>query len=155
MGQTTLRTRNGAKTRGETIMSSLILPAASMAAITVVVYIATTIAATIRLRRRVAREGPADTSAFSEAPDWLDRPRRNYNSLLQMPVLFYAVIALELARDGVDQLQVQLAWTYVLVRVIHSGVYIAFNPLVLRMVLLAASAAILAGMWIRLVVSVL
>ncbi len=135
-------------------MTTLILPAAVLAAMTAVMYLVTTLIEVVRLRRRVARQDPSPNQ-FSEAPDWLDRPRRNYNSLLQMPVLFYAVVALELRRDGVDVLQVQLAWAYVLVRLVHSAVYLAFNPVWLRVGLLTASFVILTAMWARLVIGVL
>lgn len=134
-------------------MTSLILPAAALASITVLVYLCSTFLASVNLRRRAA-VGAAPTTA-SDAPDWLDRPRRNYNSLLQMPVLFYAVVALELARSGGDMTQVRLAWAYVGVRVLHSLVYMAWNNFWLRLALLVASAGVLVTMWVRLVVSVL
>lgn len=134
-------------------MGSLVLPAAALAAITGLVYVASTVAASVNLRRRAAI-GAAPTTA-SDAPDWLDRPRRNYNSLLQMPVLFYAAIALELARSGGDPLQVRLAWAYVGLRVTHSFAYMITDSFWLRLVLLATSAGVLLAIWSRLVISVL
>ncbi len=134
-------------------MSSLVLPAAVLAVITVIVYVGSTIAASVNLRRRAA-VGAAPTTA-SDAPDWLNRPRRNYNSLVQMPVLFYAVIALELASGGGDLTQVRLAWIYVGVRIVHSVVYMMTNNFWIRVSLLAVSAAVLMVMWARLVLSVL
>lgn len=135
------------------MMTSLIFPAAALAAITGVVYLVSTIAASVDLRRRAAI-GAAPTTA-SDAPDWLELPRRNYNSLLRMPVLFYAAIALDLARDGGDLTQVRLAWAYVGVRVLHSLGYMTLNSFWVRLCLLSASAAVLLAMWARLVVSVL
>lgn len=67
----------------------------------------------------------------------------NYNHLMEAPTLFYAV-ALVLALVAPDNvLAVFLAWTYVILRVLHSLVQVTFNQIMTRFLLFAASNVVL------------
>jgi len=85
----------------------------------------------------------------------------NYNHLLEQPQQFYAVVgvlvAVELAKAGsvggggaeVDWVQVQLAWAYVGLRIVHSVVQAATNIIRVRFSLFALSSLVLLGMTVR------
>lgn len=138
-------------------MSSLILPAAALAALTFLTQILTAVFSGLRDRRAngdaETRDIPAKDYPF--APDWLEGRFRNYNYLREHPLLFYAAVALQTAAGFTDPVQLRLAWAYVAIRVVHALVYTVANPLTIRLALFAASGVVLAVFWARLVVSVL
>jgi hypothetical protein len=82
----------------------------------------------------------------------------NYNHLHEQPMIFYAVmgvlVAVELASGGVvkggglgaTSFTVNTAWLYVGLRVVHSVVHAAANPIMIRFSLFAASSVVLAGL---------
>ena len=72
-----------------------------------------------------------------QLPAWVNRTSDNYNHLFEQPVAFYAVtLSIALINDF-DNLIVQLAWVYALIRIIHSFVQIMVNIIVLRLLLFA------------------
>lgn len=83
-------------------------------------------------------------------PEWIERPTRTFNNLMQAPTLFYVVALLMIALRKIDASQVSLAWIYVATRAIHAAVYILFNYVPLRFAFYAASCITLAVMWARL-----
>ncbi len=87
----------------------------------------------------------------ASAPDeWLERPARSFNNLMQAPTLFYVVALLVIVLRSVDASQVSLAWLYVVTRAIHAAIYILFNYVPLRFAFYAVSCVTLAVMWARL-----
>jgi len=73
-----------------------------------------------------------------QLPAWVNRTSDNYNHLFEQPVAFYAVtLSIALINDF-DNLMVQLAWAYVLIRIIHSFVQIIVNIILLRFLLFAS-----------------
>ncbi|MDC1302410.1 MAPEG family protein [Pelagibacterales bacterium] len=79
-------------------------------------------------------------------PPWTERVADNYNHLFEQPVVFY-VIALSIAViNNIEPLMIQLAWTYVALRVLHSIVQITFNFVPLRFTLFVTSWLILGYM---------
>ena len=51
----------------------------------------------------------------------------NYNHLFEQPVLFYALVVYLHLSGMADDLQVQMAWLYVLARVVHSLIHLTSN----------------------------
>ena len=73
----------------------------------------------------------------------------NYNHLMEMPTLFYA-IALVLAVVGsTATLDVGLAWSYVGLRVVHTFVQTQGNKIELRFAIFALSSLVLLALTIR------
>lgn len=72
-------------------------------------------------------------------------PADNYNHLMEQPTIFYAV-ALALAVGGMGGgLNVQLAWAYVGLRIVHSLIQVTVNRVLWRFAVFAlASLALLA-----------
>jgi hypothetical protein len=64
----------------------------------------------------------------SEAPpDWVERPARTFNNLMQAPMLFFVVCALMMITRELDSAQLWLAWTFVAARIVHALIYVAWN----------------------------
>lgn len=70
----------------------------------------------------------------------------NYNHLMEMPTLFYAIV-ITLALVGRDQgISLALAWAYVGLRVVHSVFQATVNKIEVRFAIFVLSSLVLAGM---------
>jgi hypothetical protein len=70
----------------------------------------------------------------------------NYNHLMEQPTIFYAV-ALTLAIIGAgDGINLELAWAYVGLRVVHSLVQVLINKIELRFSIFFLSSLVLIGL---------
>jgi len=75
----------------------------------------------------------------SQLPSKVRWKADNYNHLMEQPTIFYAlVITLALLGEG-SGLNVQLAWAYVILRVIHSFVQALINIVEIRFVVFVLS----------------
>ncbi|MBY0553983.1 MAPEG family protein [bacterium] len=73
----------------------------------------------------------------------------NYNHLFEQPTLFYAVVlVLFLLRDSSDW-AVYLAWSYVVIRILHSLVQAIINKIELRFSLFVLSSLSLIGLIVK------
>jgi len=81
--------------------------------------------------------------------DWIERPARTFNNLLQMPTLFYLVCVLMMLTHRVDQSSLTLAWTFVALRAVHAVIYIGWNTLHYRFGTWFAGCIVLATLWVR------
>ncbi len=79
-------------------------------------------------------------------PAWVNRTADNYNHLFEQPVAFYAVTLSIALINNFDSLVVQLAWAFVLIRVIHSLVQLSINIVLVRFFLFASGWLIIAFM---------
>ena len=82
-------------------------------------------------------------------PSEVRRIADNYNHLFEQPTLFYA-LAIAIAVAGhVDAWQVNLAWAFVAIRVIHSLVQSTANVVMLRFSIFMVSWLVLIAMLVR------
>mgnify|MGYP001234056857 CR=1 FL=1 len=79
-------------------------------------------------------------------PPWLERVADNYNHLFEQPVVFYVITLSIAVLNNIEPLMIQLAWAYVVLRVLHSIVQITFNFVPLRFTLFVTSWFILGYM---------
>ena len=79
-------------------------------------------------------------------PGWVNRTADNYNHLFEQPVAFYAVTLSIALINNFNILVVQLAWAYVLIRVIHSLIQLTINIVLVRFFLFASGWLIIAFM---------
>lgn len=104
-------------------------------------------------RVRAVQRGRVRTSAFrlGETPDLpadVAVVNRNLMNLLEMPVLFYVVsLALYLTRQ-VDAGLVALAWSYVVLRLVHSAIHLTYNNVIHRLGAFALGNFVLLAIWI-------
>jgi hypothetical protein len=73
----------------------------------------------------------------------------NYNHLMEQPTIFYAAaIAAQMAGQG-NAVNVGLAWTYVVLRVVHSFIQCTVNIVMLRFAVFTLSTLVLAALVLR------
>ena len=82
-------------------------------------------------------------------------PSNNLKNLFELPVLFYTAVLLSLVLMIQDMLLVQLAWGYVILRVLHSVIHCSYNNVNHRFAAYALSCLFLMFMWIRLAAFIL
>lgn len=73
-----------------------------------------------------------------------------YHNLLEMPLLFYAVVAFAMLTKGDDGLMIILAWIYVAFRFVQALVHATYNKIVHRFSAFVGSLFVLAIMWVHL-----
>ena len=89
----------------------------------------------------------ADSKDYkNQLPTWVNRTADNYNHLFEQPVAFYAVTLTIALVNSFDSLIVQLAWAYVLIRIIHSLVQLTINIVLVRFFLFDTAWLIIAFM---------
>ena len=79
-------------------------------------------------------------------PSEVERVADNYNHLFEQPVAFYALVVAIAMINSFDLFLVQLAWIFVVLRVVHSMVPITFNFVPLRFFLFCLGWFVLAYM---------
>ena len=79
-------------------------------------------------------------------PAWVERTADNYNHLFEQPVAFYVVILSIALINNIEPLMVQLAWAFVIVRIIHSLVQLTINIVLWRFAIFAIGWLIIAFM---------
>ncbi len=79
-------------------------------------------------------------------PAWVERTSDNYNHLFEQPVAFYTITICIAIINNFDALIVQLAWAFVILRIIHSLVQLTFNMVLVRFLLFAAGWLVIAYM---------
>lgn len=85
----------------------------------------------------------------STPPDWVERPARTFNNLMQLPSMFWCVCALMMITGRVDGAQLFLAWVFVAARVLHALVYMIWNHVPTRFGVWIAASITLAVIWVR------
>ncbi|HEU5273914.1 MAG TPA: MAPEG family protein [Xanthobacteraceae bacterium] len=99
----------------------------------------------------------ADTIALRE-PNWPKRTTQigcAYANTLELPILFYVLVALLIETKHADLLFVILAWLFVLARIFHAGIHITGNDPQRRGPVFGLGALVLAVMWIVFAVEIL
>lgn len=71
-----------------------------------------------------------------------------YSNQFELPLLFYALVALALPLRQMDLVMVLLAWLFVVTRYVHAGVYATSNNIQQRFSAFIAGAMVLLAMWI-------
>ncbi len=74
----------------------------------------------------------------------------NLKNLFEMPILFYVAAMLSILLLIQDALLVQLAWGFVIMRVVHSAVHCSYNRVMHRFIAYFVSCLFLLLLWIRL-----
>lgn len=89
------------------------------------------------------------TGAKLDLPPEVSRVADNYNHLHEQPTLFYALALAAEVANAVDAVSVALAWSYVVIRVIHSLVQATRNVIIVRFFVFAAGSLVLLLLLLR------
>lgn len=131
-------------------MSSMLAPVLVLIVLTLVVWIwmyATRIPA--MQRARIDPQAAAHPGSLDVLPSSARRVADNYNHLLEQPTIFYALVFVIVLSGHTDALNVQLAWAYVGLRVVHTLIQCTVNIVNLRSLVFALSTIVLMVMTAR------
>jgi hypothetical protein len=84
----------------------------------------------------------------SKWPERLRKLGNNYQNQFELPVLFYAGVALLIATGLADGVTLVLAWAFVASRMVHSYIHLGTNNVVHRLYAFGAGLAALAALWL-------
>lgn len=82
----------------------------------------------------------------ADVPADVALPNRIFMNLVEVPVLFYALVGIAFATHQVDAISVGMAWLYVALRLIHSLIYFTYNHVVHRFAVFATSNLVVLAM---------
>ena len=82
-------------------------------------------------------------------PDWVERPARTFNNLMQLPQLLFLACILMMITGYVDRAQWMLVWIFVATRYVHAAVYMIWNHVLTRFGCFCAGAITLFVIYIR------
>ena len=128
--------------------STILAPVVLLAAWSMVMWVWLYVARLPAIRRMKLRLDPNAPRGEQMAtlPPRVRWKADNYNHLMEQPTVFYAVaIALALLGEN-DGWALRLAWTYVVLRVVHSFVQVLWNKIEVRFAVFALSTFSLIGM---------
>jgi hypothetical protein len=120
--------------------STILLPAAILVAWSLVMLMWTVITRMPALQKSGINLAKAPPGGRGEAlngvlPDSVMWKSHNYSHLMEQPTLFYAAVAILALANAGDGLNTQLAWGYMILRVIHSIWQATVNKIPVRFTL--------------------
>ena len=103
-------------------------------------------------RRKAVAAGTVSVAYFkvyqgSPEPEASAKLARHFANLFEAPVLFYGACVAGIALHVAGGLFLALAWTYVLLRVVHTMIHTGANPLYPRIIAYFSSWIVLLAMW--------
>ena len=105
------------------------------------------------LRVGAIRRGDVKMREIALRQPWPERAQQISNAFhnqLELPLLFYAVVAFAMLTKGDDGLMIILAWIYVAFRYLQAFVHATYNKIVHRFGAFVVSVIVLAIMWVHL-----
>ena len=132
----------------------IIYPIFSLVLLTFVVAGCVGVSRLLSVRRRQVNPKYYALMTGDTPPAYVQKFGRNFENLLEMPVLFYALGALAIVLKINDANLVSQAWLFVLLRFAHTAIHITYNNSLHRLVVFALSMLILLSMWVQLFILV-
>jgi hypothetical protein len=133
-----------------TDLRALLWPAFALALLTFVVLLRMFVVRVGELRRLRIHPQRVATSAQA-AQKFVDtRAADNFRNLFELPVLFYAALAIAFAIGAADRTTLALAWLFVVLRIAHSLIQCSYNRVMHRFGVYAAGVVTLCALWLRL-----
>jgi hypothetical protein len=139
------RLRNDVALRAELLLG----PVFALVALTALIWLLMVVVRNTAIIRGLS--SPEYYLAYNtKAPaEWIERPARTFNNLMQVPAMFYVVCALMIVTHSMDRSQLVYAWMYVGLRLVHACIYIRWNYLPYRFATWVASCVTLGVIWAR------
>ena len=127
--------------------NAIFLPAVAMVVLTFVVWLRMYVSRIGEMQRERIHPQAIATSAQSAARLTDTRAADNFRNLFELPVLFYAAVLL-VAQSGLESpLTVGLAWAFVALRMLHSGIHCTYNKVMHRFAVYVAGGLALWALW--------
>ncbi|HEX6831984.1 MAG TPA: MAPEG family protein [Rudaea sp.] len=130
-------------------------PAVAMALLTFVVAVRMFQVRIAQIKRERIRLQTIATSSQAAQKLTESGPADNYRNLFELPVLFYAALALCAQMGFVSTLTLALAWIFVVLRVAHSWIQCTYNRVKHRFYAFVGGFFVLVALWIVIAVDLL
>lgn len=91
----------------------------------------------------------------AELPRGPEAVARNLINLLEVPVLFYALVPLAIQFGVTDTYTVNCLWAFVALRYLHTAIHISVNKIPLRFGAYLAAAVALGSAWVHFAIELL
>jgi hypothetical protein len=135
-------------------VTDFLLPVFVLVFMTLILLLMTAVRRVSNLRSGEVR---ADDIALGQ-PGWPEKTTQYGNAFknqLELPVLFYVLIAFILITRAGDLLLLVLAWIFVLLRIAHAYIHTTNNVVLLRGRVYGGGIVVLLAMWIIFAVKIL
>jgi hypothetical protein len=127
----------------------IIYPVFCLVILTFFMIAATGITRLVSVRRRQVHPRYYILMSGDTPPDYVQKIGRNMANLLEVPVLFYLLALLVILFEVNNRLLVDLAWLYVVLRLVHSIIHISYNNVPHRLIVFVLSVVTLMIMWFQ------
>lgn len=84
-------------------------------------------------------------------PDYVVQLARNLSNLLEVPLLFYIVAVLIIALKISSPTLVAFAWSFVVLRIVHTLIHVTYNKPAHRFLAYLFSSIVVVVMWVEVV----
>ena len=125
----------------------ILLPALAMAGLTFVVWWRMYLIRIAEMKRERIHPQAVATSAQMAARLVDTRAADNFRNLFELPVLFYMALATAALSGQVGVATLALAWAFVVLRVVHSGIQCTYNKVIHRFYAYLAGGLVLWMLW--------
>jgi len=106
-------------------------------------------------KARIAPQDARFPGSLDKLPDHARQVADNYNHLMEQPTIFYALCFTVVLAGHTDALNMELAWAYVGLRVLHSLIQCTVNIVNLRFVVFSLSTLMLMAIAARQVLALM
>lgn len=128
-------------------MTSMLMPVLALIILSLLVWIwmyATRIPA--MQAARIDPQSARHPGSLDGLPSSARQVADNYNHLMEQPTIFYALVFVIVLAGLTDGLYVQLAWAYVVLRLVHTLIQCTVNIVNVRFAVFALSTIVLMAM---------
>lgn len=105
-----------------------------------------------RARARSARRGEVkikDIALGQRAwPDRVTQISNAFHNQLELPVLFYVLVAFVIITRTADTVLLLMAWAFVALRLLHAWIHVTHNNVIRRFYVYIAGGVVLIAMWV-------
>ena len=123
-----------------------------MATVVLLTFLLALFLLTERFHVLVNGQQPGDARSLLVARRWpgpLRKSDRCYKSMFDMPILFFPVCTLHLVLDMETLIAVLLAWSFVVFRTLHAGLYLFTSQLLYHSLCSWLASACVFGLWLH------
>jgi hypothetical protein len=133
---------------------AIIYPVFCLVILTFIMAFATGISRLISVRRKQINPKYYVLLSGDTPPDYVQKIGRNFANLLEVPVLFYLLAVLVITLDINNTLLLNLAWLYVVLRLVHTIIHVSYNYVMHRFMVFGLSVLTLLTMWVQFIMLV-
>ncbi|MCK4742426.1 MAG: MAPEG family protein [Sulfuriflexus sp.] len=135
--------------------AALIIPTAVLVSLTYIVSLSLVFYRFYLVKTGAVHPGYFKLHKGGKPPKRHEALEHNYSNLFEVPTLFYAIVAIAIASQHIDETLVTLAWIFVGLRIAHTLVHISYNNIIHRLAVFFAAYVAVGIMWFRVVSDIL